>query len=119
MGFHLSSHGYQISWDLIQNECPSFWVLNLVGEPAHLTTLTIVIGIPLYQSSLLLQPRGIVLPKHTQENGPWTILCCLAKERVELVLQVTQQKENYCEMKIQETVLNMALQCYYFESKLN
>ena len=48
VGFHLSSHDYQLSKRLMQNECPSFRVLMLLGEPAHLTTLTIVIGIPLY-----------------------------------------------------------------------
>ena len=80
VGFHLSSHGNQLSKRLMQNECPSFWVLVLVSKPSHFSLLTIVIGIPLYQLArhqMLLQPE--VRAKHAQENRSSGLLCCLEK----------------------------------------
>ena len=117
VGFHLSSHGYQLSNRLMQNECPSFWVLMLVGEPAHLTTLTIVIGIPLYQLARHCCYSQMYFPNMLKRMGIG-LLCCLAKEITELALQVTQNKENYCEMDIHQTNPTAPLTCYYLASKV-
>ena len=117
VGFHLSSHGYQLSNHLMQNECPSFWVLMLVGEPAHLTTLTILAGIPLYQLVRHCCYGQRFFPNMLKRMG-LGLLCCLTKEITELVLQVTQHKENYCAMNIYQTPLNAPLICYYLTSKV-
>ena len=113
----LSSHGYRLSWRLMQSECPSFWVFVLVGEPAHLTTLTVLIGIPLYQLARHCCYTKKYFPNIMKRMG-LGLLCCLAKEITGLVLLATHNKEHYCEMGIQHTILNMALRCYYFESNI-
>ena len=46
------------------------------------------------------------------------VLCCLAKEITEIILQVTQHKEGYCAMNIPQTPSNAQLACYYLTSKV-
>ena len=75
VGFHLSSNGYQLSRYLMFNDCPSFWILMLVGEPAHLTTLTIVIGIPLYQLARHCCYSQRYFPNMLKRMG-FGLLCC-------------------------------------------
>ena len=117
VGFHLSSHGYQLSKRLMQNECPSFWILMVVGEPAHLTTLTIVTGIPLYQLARHCCYSQRYFPNMLKRMG-LGLLCCLAKGITELVLQATQHNQQYCEMDIHQTNPNAAVTCFYLESKI-
>ena len=110
VGFHLTSHGYQLSKRLMQNECPSFWVLVFVGEPDHLTTLTIVAGIPLYQLARHCCYSQRYFPNMLKRMG-LGLLCCLAKEIAELVLQATQHNQQYCQMDIHQTNPNAAVTC--------
>ena len=117
VGFHLTSHGYQLSKRLMQNECPSFWVLVFVGEPDHLTTLTIVAGIPLYQLARHCCYSQRYFPNMLKRMG-LGLLCCLAKEIAELVLQATQHNQQYCQMDIHQTNPNAAVTCYYLTSKV-
>ena len=117
VGFHLSSHNYQLSKLLMQNECPSFLVLILVGEPAHFTTLTIVVGIPLYQLARHCCYTQRYFPNMLKRMG-FGLLCCLTKGIVELVLLATQHKENYCQMDIHQTNPNAAVTCYYLQSRI-
>ena len=114
VGFHLSSNGYQLSRYLMFNDCPSFWILMLVGEPAHLTTLTIVIGIPLYQLARHCCYSQRYFPNMLKRMG-FGLLCCLAKEIIELVLQVTQHKPP-CKTFIDQS--DSIVTCYYLESKV-
>ena len=112
--FYLSSNGYQLSRYLMFNECPSFWVLMLVGEPAHFTTLTIVIGIPLYQLARHCCYSQRYFPNMLKRMG-LGLLCCLAKEIIELVLQVTQHKPP-CTTFIDKS--NPTIACYYLRSRI-
>ena len=117
VGFNLSSHGYQLSKRLMQNECPSFWVLVLVFKPFHLSMLTIVIGIPLYQLAChCCYSRQRYFPNMLKRMG-LGLLCCLAKEITELVLQATQHNQQYCQMNI-STHPDEALHCYYLRSRI-
>ena len=86
-------------------------------KPAHFSILTIVIGIPLYQ-----------LARHyswfCQKNFPnmlkrmgLGILCCLAKEIIELILQATQHNQHHCKMSINDHP-DEALHCYYLRSRV-
>ena len=114
VGFYLSSNGYQLSKQLMQNECPSFWVLMVIGEPTHFTTLTIVVGIPLYQLARHCCYSQKYFPNMLKRMG-FGLLCCLAKEITELVLLATQRKLP-CVTFVDET--DPAITCYYFESKV-
>ena len=49
LGFHLSGYGYSTVQQLMMKECPSTWLLTLIGDPMNLTTIVIITGIPLYQ----------------------------------------------------------------------
>ena len=117
VGFHLSSHGNQLSKRLMENECPSFWVFILVCKPAHFSTLTIVIGIPLYQLahrySWFCQKN---FPNMLKRMG-LGILCCLAKEIIELILQAIQHNQHHCKMSINDHP-DEALHCYYLRSRV-
>ena len=33
IGFHLSGHGYSFETELMNNQCPSHWVMVIIGDP--------------------------------------------------------------------------------------
>ena len=121
VGFYLSSHGShfnQSSERLMKSECPSFWILILIYKPIFLTMLIIVIGIPLYQ--LVRQYSWFCqknFPNMLKRMG-LGLLCCLAKEIIELTLQATQRNQHYCRMRKNEPHPDPALHCYYLRSKI-
>ena len=49
-GYHLAGDGYSAPDQLLRNSCPSLPVLLLIVlNPLHITTLVVVVGIPLYR----------------------------------------------------------------------
>ena len=89
LGFHLSGHGYTLSDQLMRRECPSFWVLMMVGDPLHLSTLTILLGIPMYQF-LTRRYFQRYFPNMLKRMG-LGLLCCLLKGIAEIIMQATQE----------------------------
>ena len=96
LGFHLSGHGYS-TWDstyttlqLMMAECPNTWLLILIGDPMNLTTIVVLIGVPLYQ---------LINARYHQRYIPnifkrmcLGLLCCLLKVIFEITLQITQKQ---------------------------
>ena len=49
IGFHLSGHGYSVVIELMNNQCPSHWVMVTIGDPLLTIFLTTILGVPLYE----------------------------------------------------------------------
>ena len=89
LGFHLSGHGYSTAQRLMMNECPNTWLLLLIGDPMNLTTIIILISIPLYQL-INARYRQRYIPNIFKRMG-LGLFCCLLKVFVEIALQATQE----------------------------
>ena len=83
---------------LMMKECPNTWLLILIGDPMNLTTIVIIIGIPLYQL-INARYRQRYIPNIFKRMG-LGLLCCLLKVIIEIILQITQQ--NYATEKCQK-----------------
>ena len=90
LGFHLSGHGYSTLQQLMMAECPNTWLLILIGDPMNLTTIVVLIGVPLYQ---------LINARYHQRYIPnifkrmcLGLLCCLLKVIFEITLQITQKQ---------------------------
>ena len=112
VGFHLSGHGYSLSDQLMRRECPSFWILMLVGNPTLLSTLIILIGVPLHQL-LAFHCCQRYFPNMLKRLG-LGLLCCLLKAICEIVLQATQT--NSTQLKCPSTATSPLAYCYFQDS---
>ena len=93
IGFHLSGHGYSVSSNLMKTQCPTHWIIMLLGDPLHITFLTTIIGVPLYQ----------LFRKYFTKQDPSMItkmglglFCCLVKGAATLEIQLTMTKNEPC-----------------------
>ena len=90
----------------------------LIYKPTLLFLQPIMIGIPLYQLArhyhCFCQKK---FPSMLKRMG-LGLLCCLAKEIVELTLQIIQQNQHYCKMRKNEFHPDSLLHCYYLRSKI-
>ena len=89
LGYHLSGHGYSIVKQLMIAQCPSTWLLILIGDPMNLTTIVIFTSVPLYQL-IDVRYRQRYIPSIFKRMG-LGLLCCLLKVIIEIALQVTQK----------------------------
>ena len=115
LGFHLSGNGYSLSNQLMKRDCPSFWVLMMLGDPMHLTTLTIIIGVPFYKLFTVCCCQKY-LPNMLKRMG-LGLLCCLLKATIEIILQATQTNSQWQCHHIYHT--SFLVSCYTFASQLN
>ena len=112
LGFHLSGHGYSLSNQLMREECPSFWVLMMLADPMNLTTLTIIIGIPIYKL-VIAHCYQKYLPNMLKRMG-LGLLCCLLKGITEIILQTTHTTVQQCHH------FDMpSRSCFIFSTQLN
>ena len=94
VGFHLSGHGYSLLDQLTKTQCPSFWVLIFIGDPMHLTTLTVLVGVPLYR---LFVHFGSGCRINMLKRMGLGLLCCFTSGIVNIVIQVTMTEHyNSC-----------------------
>ena len=93
-GYHLSGHGYSLLSQLMKAQCPSRWVLGLVGDPMHLTLIVIIIGVPIHQF-IILRYFQQYLPNMLKRMG-LGILCCLVKEVINIVIHATMIGSYQC-----------------------
>ena len=82
-GFHLSGHGYSLLDQLTHNQCPSNWVLLVVGEQLHTTALIVTIGVPFYR--LLVRVCRKYLPNMLKQMGIG-LFCCFVKTVTEIII---------------------------------
>ena len=94
LGFHLSGHGYSLVDHLMRRQCPSYWVMVLVGDPMHITILTVIIGVPVYQWIIVRCCQNCA-PSMCKRMG-LGLLCCLIKNVIEVVVHATMARRNHC-----------------------
>ena len=113
VGFHFSGHGFSLLDQLMKTQCPTFLVLWLIGEPMHLTILTVLVGIPLYQLFVHFGSRYRINMLKRMGLG---LLCCFTSEIVAIVIQATMTEYDSNCHYIDE---NRIVSCYNFYSKIN
>ena len=116
VGFHLSGHGYSLLDQLMTTQCPSSLTISIVGDPMHLTFLTLLIGVPVYQF-LIARCGNRYRPNMLKRMG-LGLLCCLTSEIVNIVIHATMTKLNsskYCNLVDAVPLVS----CYLFQSKIN
>ena len=109
-GYHLSGHGYSLLDQLISNQCPSNWVLLLVGEQLHIKALTVIIGVPVYR--ILVSACHKYLPNMLKRIG-LGLLCCLIKTVAEIIIHAMLIGESQC---IQVDNIHID-SCYFLRSE--
>ena len=92
-GYHLSGHGYSLLDQLTSNQCPSNWVLFLVGEQLHITALIVIIGVPAYRLLVRVCPK--YLPNMLKRIGIG-LLCCFVKTVAEIIIHSMLMGESQC-----------------------
>ena len=112
LGFHLSGHCYSLLDQLMRRECPSFWVLIVVGNPTLLSTLTILIGVPVHQLFAFCCCQRY-FPNMLKRLG-LGLLCCLLKAVCEILIQATQADST--QPKCPSTVTSPLGYCYFQNS---
>ena len=113
LGFHLSGHGYSLLDQLGRSQCPSLWVLALVGDPMYITIFTVIIGVPVYQF-IIVRFGQRYLPNMLKRMG-LGLLCCLIKEVFEIIIQTTMTGSGHCR-HVDNVIIDS---CYFFASQLN
>ena len=91
VGFHLTGHGYSLLNQLMKTQCPSSWVFLFMGDPMHLTVLTILIGIPFYQ--IVVARLGNHCHINMLKRMGLGLLCCFCSEIVNIIIQSTMMTE--------------------------
>ena len=114
VGFHLSGHGYSLLNQLMKTQCPSSWVFFFIGDPMHLTILTVLVGIPLYQLFVHFGSRCRINMLKRMGVG---LLCFFTSEIVNIVIQATMttNNDNHCH----HIGKNRIFSCYNFHTKVN
>ena len=77
----------------MKNQCPSHWVLIAMAQPLHLIYLTTIIGVPLYEVVRKCCPN--YNPSMLKRMG-FGLFCCLIKETVTIVIQITMNGNGSC-----------------------
>ena len=93
-GYHLSGHGYSLLSQLMKAQCPSRWVLGLVGDPILITLVVIVVGVPIHQF-IILRYFQRYLPNMLKRMG-LGLLCCFVKEVINIVIHATMIGSYQC-----------------------
>ena len=115
VGFHLSGHGYNLMSQLMKDQCPSKWVLGIVGDPMHFTILTVLIGIPIFYYWLSAKSCcSRYFPNMLKRMG-FGLLCCLVKEIIELIIHATMVGPHKCR-HVDHVVIDS---CYFLVAQLN
>ena len=111
-GFHLSTHDDSLYRQLTEKQCPSHWIIVLIGDPMLLVFLTSTIGVPLYQ---LIRKCCLKHHSHMLKKMGIGLVCCLLKEIVVIVIQSTMESGENCHHFDSNTVDS----CYFLASELN
>ena len=117
LDFHLSingGHSYSILDQFLRRECPSFWVLVMLGDPMTLATLTIIVGVPIYKLLTVCCCQKY-LPNMLKRMGIG-LFCCLLKEIIEIIFQTTQNYNN--QQQCHHIAFSPIVSCYYQDSQV-
>ena len=94
-------------------QCPTYWVLALVGDPMHITILTVIIGVPIYEW-IIVRYCQKCLPNMLKRMG-LGLLCCLIKVVIEIIIQATMTGSDHC--KHVDNVLIDS--CFFLSSEID
>ena len=113
-GFHLSNTDSSTTFSQLANtQCPSFWILMLTGDPMHLVTFIIIIGVPIHQL-LMLRYCKIYLPNMLKRMGTG-LFCCLLKGIADLIIQaVNSDSHPECIQSAESTLVS----CYILKMQV-
>ena len=113
VGFHLSGHGYSLSDQLTRRQCPApFWVSMFVVDTMHITLITIIVGVPLYQFVVVRCCKKCA-PNMLKRMGIG-LMCCLIQAIAEIIIHATMTDKKPCEIVYESPLAS----CYIISSKV-
>ena len=95
-GFHLSGHGYSLLDQLFQTQCPPLIVLLTLGDPVHVTIVTIILGVPVYQMIVARQACTQKYTPNMLKRMGLGLVCCLLEKITEITIQATMAGGTPC-----------------------
>ena len=111
IGFHLSGHGYSVETELMNNQCPSHWVMVTFGDPLLSIFLTTIIGVPLYEVVRKCCPN--YNPSMLKRMG-FGLFCCLIKEAIAIIIRFRMNGNGSCKHFDNNTIDS----CFFLTSRL-
>ena len=115
-GFPFSGHGYSILDQLMKNQCPTEGIMLFLVDPMLLTSVVIVVVLPVYQLTKLCCHK--YHPNMLKRMG-LGLLCCFLNEAIDVVIQVTFMSSNNGLTNCTHFDKNVIDSCYFLSSELN